>query len=133
MAYVPTRKRGSCQLSATQQKGALWEQRARRWLEQQGLHFIAANVRFGRGEIDLIMKQGGCLVFIEVRYRQSALYGGAQASITRQKRRKLLQTANLWLAQQNQSFDTVDCRFDVLAFTNDRAEWIPNAFSACDN
>lgn len=97
--------------------GDAWEAQARRWLEGKGLRFIAANVNERGGEIDLIMREGRTTVFIEVRYRRSALYGGAAASVTRSKQHKLLQTARLWLARHNGSFDTVDCRFDVVAFT----------------
>ena len=62
-------------------------------------------------------------------YRRSALYGGAAASVTRSKQHKLLQTARLWLARHNGSFDTVDCRFDVVAFTGNEVEWIKDAFN----
>ncbi|STE83259.1 endonuclease-like protein [Escherichia coli] len=72
------------------------------------------------GEIDLIMREGRTHRFVEVRYRRSVLYGGAAASVTRSKQHKLLQTARLWLARHNGSFDTVDCRFDVVAFTGMR-------------
>ncbi|MBD6300995.1 YraN family protein, partial [Acinetobacter baumannii] len=68
-------------------------------------------------------------VFVEVRYRRSGLYGGAAASVTRSKQHKLLHTARLWLARQNGSFDTVDCRFDVLAFTGNEIEWFRDAFN----
>ncbi len=61
------------------------ENQARRWLEGQGLRFIAANARERGGEIDLIMRDGTVTVFIEVRYRRSAWYGDAAASVTPQK------------------------------------------------
>ncbi|EEM8739581.1 YraN family protein, partial [Salmonella enterica subsp. enterica serovar Enteritidis] len=111
------------------QAGDAWEAAARRWLESKGLRFIAANVRERGGEIDLIMRDGKTTVFVEVRYRRSGLYGGAAASVTRSKQHKLLHTARLWLARQNGSFDTVDCRFDVLAFTGNEIEWFRDAFN----
>ena len=114
----------------TKQTGDAAEMRARRWLENQGLRFIAANVHERCGEIDLIMREGTVTVFVEVRFRTSAAYGGAAASVTRSKQTKLLQTARLWLARHNGSFDTVDCRFDVIAFTGNEIEWFPNAFSS---
>lgn len=55
----------------TKQTGDAAEWRARHWLENQGLRFIAANVRGRFGEIDLIMREGSVTVFIEVRYRTS--------------------------------------------------------------
>ncbi len=76
MATVPTRS-GSPRQLTTKQTGDAWEAQARRWLEGKGLRFIAANVNERGGEIDLIMREGRTTVFIEVRYRRSALYGGA--------------------------------------------------------
>ena len=128
MAQIPARTGGPRQLT-TKQRGDAVELRARRWLEKQGLKFIAANVHERSGEIDLIMHDATVTVFVEVRYRSSAAYGGAAASVTRSKQHKLLQTARLWLARHNGSFDTVDCRFDVLAFTGNEIEWLQNAFS----
>ena len=110
------------------QTGDAWELKARRWLEGKGLRFVAANVRGRGGEIDLIMKDGQTIVFVEVRYRQSSRFGGAAASVTLAKQQKLLQTAHLWLARHNGSFDTVDCRFDVVAFTGNAIDWLKNAF-----
>ena len=128
MATVPTRS-GSPRQLTTKQTGDAWEAQARRWLEGKGLRFIAANVHGRGGEIDLIMKDGQVIVFIEVRFRQSSRFGGAAASVTLAKQHKLLQTAHLWLARHNGSFDTVDCRFDVVAFTGNEVEWIKDAFN----
>ena len=128
MAQIPAGTNRSRQLT-TKQTGDDAELRARRWLENQGLYFVAANVRERCGEIDLIMRDGAVTVFVEVRFRTSKAYGGAAASVTRSKQQKLLQTARLWLARHNGSFDTVDCRFDVLAFTGNEIEWLQNAFS----
>ncbi|BCU53976.1 YraN family protein [Enterobacter kobei] len=128
MAQIPAGADRPGQLTR-KKTGEAWEVRARRWLESKGLHFIAANVHARGGEIDLIMKQGPTTVFIEVRYRKTATFGGAAASVTRQKQLRLLQTARLWLARHNGSFDTVDCRFDVVAFTGNDVEWIQDAFN----
>lgn len=113
-----------------QQQGALREKQARHLLETAGLHFVAANVRYRTGEIDLIMRDRQTWVFVEVRYRRSDHFGGAIASITRSKQQKLLRAAALWLHRRGQSFDTVDCRFDVVAITGEQVEWLPNAFNA---
>jgi len=128
MAQIPAGADRPGQLTH-KQTGEAWEVHARRWLESKGLRFIAANVHARGGEIDLIMKQGPTTVFIEVRYRKTATFGGAAASVTRQKQLRLLQTARLWLARHNGSFDTVDCRFDVVAFTGNDVEWIKDAFN----
>ena len=127
MAQIPAGADCPGQLSR-KQTGDEWELKARRWLEGKGLRFVAANVRGRGGEIDLIMKDGQTIVFVEVRYRQSSRFGGAAASVTLAKQQKLLQTAHLWLARHNGSFDTVDCRFDVVAFTGNAIDWLKNAF-----
>ncbi|MGM8658043.1 YraN family protein [Enterobacter hormaechei subsp. xiangfangensis] len=127
MAQIPAGADCPGQLSR-KQTGDAWELKAHRWLEGKGLRFVAANVRGRGGEIDLIMKDGQTIVFVEVRYRQSSRFGGAAASVTLAKQQKLLQTAHLWLARHNGSFDTVDCRFDVVAFTGNAIDWLKNAF-----
>lgn len=127
MAQIPAGANRPGELS--KQTGDAWESYARRWLEGKGLRFIAANVRERGGEIDLIMRHGRTTVFIEVRYRRSSHFGGSAASVTRSKQARLLHTARVWLARHNGSFDTVDCRFDVVAFTGNDIEWIQNAFN----
>ncbi|WP_171853163.1 YraN family protein [Dickeya dadantii] len=108
--------------------GGRYEQLARRHLERAGLIFVAANVTVRGGELDLIMRDGRTWVFVEVRYRRNGDFGGAAASITRQKRLSLLHAAAVWLARQGASLDSTDCRFDVLAVTGSQVEWLPNAF-----
>lgn len=129
MAAIQSRSNRSGILTR-QQAGAHYELEARRFLERKGLRFIAANIHSRGGEIDLIMKHGSVIVFVEVRYRRSNHFGDAAASVTRRKQQKLLQAAQYWLARTSGSFDTVDCRFDVLAFTGNEIEWLTNAFTA---
>ena len=99
------------------------KQFARRWLEQRGLTFVAQNVRFRPGEIDLIMRDSGTWVFTEVRYRRNALWrSGCQCHKTKQRR--LLYAASCWLSQQQLSMLTCDCRFDICAITGDHIDWL---------
>lgn len=114
----------------TRQRGADYEKKARRFLESQGLTFIAANVAVRGGEIDLIMAHGDVIVFVEVRYRVNDAFGNAAASVTPAKQKRLLHTAKVWLNAKGESVETVDCRFDVLAFTGNQTEWLANAFAA---
>jgi len=113
-----------------QQTGAGYEQQARRLLEGAGLTFIAANVRFRVGEIDLIMRDGETWVFVEVRYRRNDRFGGAAASVTRSKQQKLLKAAALWLNGRQSSLESARCRFDVVAITGARTDWLSDAFTA---
>ncbi|EEP90294.1 YraN family protein [Yersinia kristensenii] len=110
--------------------GTHYENQARSHLERAGLVFEAANVTYQSGEIDLIMRDGTTWVFVEVRFRRNALFGGAAASVTYRKQQRLLRAATLWLAQRNACFATTSCRFDVFAITGSQLEWLPNAFNA---
>jgi len=97
------------------------------FLQQQGLKLVARNYRCRFGEIDLIARDGKTLVFVEVRMRASDQFGGAAASITAGKRRKLLRTARHYLAG---AAHTPACRFDALLVngTDNSVEWLKNAF-----
>ena len=106
--------------------GAAHEQAARRHLEAQGLRFIAANVACRQGELDLVMQDGGTLVFIEVRYRASERFGGAAASVDARKQARLLAAAGYYLARHPTS---LPCRFDVVAIgAGGQLRWIKHAF-----
>lgn len=109
-------------------QGSIYEQKARAYLETQGLKFIAANQTFKCGELDLVMADGDTIVFVEVRQRKSNRFGGAVESIDYRKQQKWLNAANMWLfTKRNQSLDTAKCRFDVVAFEGDNPPlWLPN-------
>lgn len=109
-------------------QGSIYEQKARVYLETQGLKFIAANQTFKCGELDLVMADGDTIVFVEVRQRKSSRFGSAVESIDYRKQQKWLNAANMWLfTKRNQSLDTAKCRFDVVAFEGDNPPlWLPN-------
>ncbi|MDR0218395.1 MAG: YraN family protein [Enterobacteriaceae bacterium] len=114
-------------------QGCHYEQQAKQFLQKQGLVFIAENVKIRGGEIDLIMRDKQTWVFIEVRFRKNAQYGDAIATITQSKRRRILHTASVWLYRHNESLETADCRFDVCAITNQKFEWLKDAFNLNEN
>ncbi len=109
-------------------KGEAAEQDARAYLERRGLTFVQKNYRCPCGEIDLIMRDGEEIVFVEVRMRRQEYLGSAIESVTQSKQSKLIRTALLYL-QKTEALDRVNCRFDVLGI-NDRNQfdWIQNAF-----
>ncbi len=76
-------------------KGKEGEQYAEAYLQGQGLFLVERNYRCRFGEIDLIMREGKVVVFIEVRMRASQAFGGAASSITLSKQGKLMRTARL--------------------------------------
>ena len=115
-------------LSNKRLQGSIYEQKARAYLETQGLKFIAANQTFKCGELDLVMADGDTVVFVEVRQRKSNRFGSAVESIDYRKQQKWLNAANMWLfTKRKQSLDTAKCRFDVVAFEGDNPPlWLPN-------
>ena len=90
---------------------------------------MRANFLSRHGEIDLVMRDGETLVFVEVRYRSNNAFGGALGSVTMAKRRKLISAAHLWLAWHPHDARR-PCRFDVIAFEGDDVEWVRAAFEA---
>ncbi|MCL2872008.1 MAG: YraN family protein [Betaproteobacteria bacterium] len=96
---------------AGQQRGREAEALAADFLARQGLIVVARNVRNRYGEIDIIARDGGALVFVEVRLRGSSTYGGAVASISAQKQQRLWRAAQCYLAELGQE---PPCRFDAI-------------------
>jgi len=121
--------------SPTHIKGQQAEELALQHLVAQGFRLIVQNYACKMGEIDLIMQQHNLLIFVEVRSRNTSAYGGAAASITYSKQRKISRTAAFFLQNQPR-FADADCRFDVIAFEQSQAnmphviDWIQGAFDA---
>ncbi|WNL40353.1 YraN family protein [Halomonas sp. PAMB 3232] len=95
-------------------RGAATEQLAARWLEERGLTLVSANYQIKGGELDLIMRDGDTLVFVEVKHRATTRSGHPLETITLQKQRRLIRAASLYLAHTAVS---TPCRFDILAIT----------------
>jgi len=105
-------------------KGAAAEALAAEFLQSRGLAVIKRNYRCRGGEIDLIARDGATLVFVEVRLRSSNAFGGALASITAAKRRRLRFAAGLFLSSLARE---PQCRFDAVlldALDMARIEWL---------
>jgi putative endonuclease len=113
--------------SAKQRQGSHWEQVALDHLQRHGLQLVQANYRCRGGEIDLILRDGDCLVFVEVRQRADLAHGGAAASITAAKQRRLIRAAQTYLLHCS---PTPPCRFDVVAIDGGRLNWLRNAIQA---
>jgi putative endonuclease len=109
-------------------RAAAKPKRAGAHLKCCGLRVVARNFRIRGGEIDLICRDGKTLVFVEVRLRSRSDFGGAGASITPTKRRRIILAAQHYLAGKPEC----DCRFDCVLIEGERLEWIKNAFSADD-
>lgn len=109
------------------------ESRACDFLQAKGLKLIEKNFRSNLGEIDLIMKEDNTLVFVEVRSRKASAYGVSCETIDRNKKRKIIKTANVYLKKEKLC-EKIDCRFDIIAidYIKDKIHgdliWIRDAF-----
>ncbi|MDB5888269.1 MAG: hypothetical protein JWM03_1141 [Rhodocyclales bacterium] len=113
--------------------GAQAEALAARHLEQHGARILARNVRYKGGEIDLIAEYANSILFVEVRLRQHAHFGGAAASITQTKQRRIILATRIWLAGAGRAYANRNCRFDAILLDGlnpERIEWLQAAFSA---
>lgn len=94
------------------ERGTLGEVAARKFLEEQGLKFLTANFASKRGEIDLICRDGECLVFVEVKTRTTGGRTRPSRAVDDRKRRALIRTAAEYLRLLEQP--NVPYRFDVV-------------------
>ncbi|HHY84529.1 MAG TPA: YraN family protein [Verrucomicrobia bacterium] len=92
--------------------GKLGERAARRYLQKAGLKFLTANFRSERGEIDLIFRDGDCLVFVEVKTRSSEDWVRPAAAVDAHKRRLLTLAALDYLRLLRNP--QVKVRFDIV-------------------
>ena len=117
--------------AAPRARGQRVEEASEHYLQQHVLHAIERNFNSRGGEIDLVMRDGETLVFVEVRFRKNDHFGTPAESITASKKRKLLQTAQLYLLA-HPLWRHQPCRFDVIAARPGenglQFEWIKNAF-----
>ncbi len=102
-------------VSATQRAGGQAEERALDYLLARGLRLVERNFRLPIGELDLVMADADELVFVEVRQRASARYGGAAASVTPAKQGRMRRTAQVFLALRWGAQRWPAMRFDVVA------------------
>lgn len=112
-----------------QRIGNAAEELAARHLLAHGLRIVERNFRVRGGEIDLIAREGRTLVFVEVRLRTRADFGGAAASITGRKQQRIILAARHYL----QTHGEQACRFDAVlldALDAKAIEWIKGAFDA---
>ncbi len=117
--------------SPLQQRGDAYEDLAQRHLQRAGCVVLDRQLRCPAGELDLIVRDGSMLVFVEVRQRTSSSFGGASASVTFAKQRRILRAARWFLnALVKQHFDGITpyCRIDVLAFEPEGPIWHRDAF-----
>ncbi len=131
-------------MTSQQKTGIAGEAAAADYLERQGLTVLERNFRVRGGELDLICRAAGVIVFVEVRLRNhrgnregnyegnpagnDKRYGSAAASITATKQRRLILAAQHWLTRHHQH--DAPCRFDCVLIDDGHLEWVRDAFTA---
>jgi len=123
---------GSSPLPEHLRRGKLGERVARQHLERLGLKFLTANFRSARGEIDLVCRDGDCLVFVEVKTRSVGGWTRPAAAVNARKRRLLSQTALDYVRLLKDP--AVKLRFDIVEVELDgdtvrAVRHLPNTFS----
>lgn len=111
-------------LSRKQLQGRDGEQRALAHLAAHGLRLVEANFQCKCGEIDLILRDGDALVFVEVRQRAGRTHGGAAASITPAKIGRIVRAAQFYLLRFT---PLPPCRIDVVAIDGEHLDWLRDA------
>lgn len=112
--------------------GRAAERQALRTLRAEGLVLVARNARCRYGEIDLVMRDGQTLVFVEVRCRSGRARSSAACTVRVGKQRKLLRAASVFLARHPR-YAEFSVRFDVVGYdgnpeTGAPARWLRDAF-----
>lgn len=101
------------------------ERVAEQYLVKHGLSLVERNYRTRFGEIDLIMRDGEALIFVEVRLRKNDDFGGAAASIGTHKQRRLVAAAQQYISALRHP---PPCRFDAVLIMGTQIEWLKDAF-----
>ena len=107
--------------------GTYYEQKTAEFLEENGILLITSNFRGKQGEIDLIGRDGHCLVFFEVKYRSSNRYGYGMDAVDHRKQYRICRTADYYL-YLHPLVEGESVRFDVISIDRDTYTWIKDAF-----
>lgn len=107
--------------------GAAAEETVVAYLEKQGVQIIERNYRNRSGEIDIIGRHEGYLVFFEVKYRSTARLGYPEEAVNVGKQRQICKVADYYRCVHKLPLSTA-IRFDVVSVVNGEIKWIKNAF-----
>ncbi|MCL2545212.1 MAG: YraN family protein [Clostridia bacterium] len=111
----------------TRQQGEQGERAAEEYLAALGMELVARNLRYPCGEVDLVMREGGYTVFVEVKRRGGARYGSGREAVNLAKRRRICAVALRYLRAQGLMGTPV--RFDVVEVRGAAVTHLPNAFA----
>jgi putative endonuclease len=111
-------------------EGTLGEDMAIKTLRRNGYRIVERNHRNRLGEIDVIAEEDGCLVFVEVKKRNTARFGEAVCAVDERKKRHLVKAALFYMKVHNCFHRRI--RFDVIGIDQDRTKIVKNAFLVDD-
>ena len=114
----------------TREIGMAHEQRVADWMRQHGFIVLEQNFRCSFGEIDLIAKKDGYLIFVEVKYRSNEQFGAPCEAIDWRKRQRISNAAVFYLKRCGHSMG-YPCRFDVAEVSLHNIHVVENAFDYC--
>ncbi len=104
------------------------ERRAAEFLESRGYEVLDRGFRAPTGELDLVCRRRGTVIFVEVKLRGSKAFGEPQLAVDRSKQLKLAKTAAAYLKAKRPGYEGL--RFDVVAIGPDGLSHIENAFES---
>ena len=107
--------------------GVAAERRARRWYRLRGWQILGANVWAGGNELDLIVRRGRTLRFVEVKEKRGPGFGDPLEMVTAEKQRRLRRAAAAWLDARPE-LGRLAVGFDVIAVRGGRVRRLPQAF-----
>ncbi len=113
--------------SFLRKQGNKAEDEAAKYLKAKGYKILKRNYLCPVGEVDIIAQKEGALIFVEVKQRSSADFGGAVAAVTKAKQNKVAKAAVAFLKESNLSYTSI--MFDIIAITEGQLEHIENAFT----
>jgi putative endonuclease len=119
-------KRMASLRTSRQRTGDEGEEQALQYLIAAGLTLVRRSFLCKGGEIDLIMRDQASLVFVEVRKRASKQFGGAVASVTPAKQKRMVHAAQVYLLNQKAN---PACRFDLIAIDDGEITWLKNVIT----
>ena len=107
-------------------RGLAGEERAIRYLQSRGWDVVAHRFRVARVELDLVVRRGALVAFVEVKVRRGDAFGHPLEAITGAKRREIVKAARVWVDRFGRPSDVY--RFDCIALTGNNLEHLEDAF-----
>lgn len=126
---APAKATAEAPRTPAQRRGQRAEDAALALLQDAGLVLVERNYLARGGEIDLVMREGGIRVFVEVRHRSGSAHGDGLDSVARAKQRRLLAAARQYLAEHPEAARE-PLRFDVVASGAGGLRWVRDAFGS---